>query len=120
MASGLSVGIIHVKDPISVEELFVPSFNSEPYDPSLPEGSPSRTKRRKANTSAIPPLRASSEMSHTIPLALPEGMRGIILEELLALEAKEELGPKFLMLEQGMRIGGLHSYSRNDVAELTI
>ncbi|CAD6586607.1 MAG: 3',5'-cyclic-nucleotide phosphodiesterase pde1 [Cyphobasidiales sp. Tagirdzhanova-0007] len=101
---GLTIGIIHVKDPISVEELFVPSFNSEPYDPSLPEGSPSRTKRRKANTSAIPPLRASSEMSHTIPLALPEGMRGIILEELLALEAKEELGPKFLMLEQGMRI----------------
>ena len=94
------VGIVHVKDPTSIENLAGEILRTQ--GANLTEGI-HVAKKRKGNVSALPKETIDGKSDEVA--VVPENIKALILNELLELEAKEELGATFLLLEQGMRIG---------------
>ncbi|KAK9900339.1 hypothetical protein P389DRAFT_165570 [Cystobasidium minutum MCA 4210] len=127
---GVTVGIIHVKDPTSLAEVLAFSEGSaqntagaaSPTGNKRPKVSPSLSASAPASAQSPPSRRTRSASSRSalqqsdtkagiktreaqgINLHLPEQIKNKIYSELQELESRDQLGVRYLMLEQGMRI----------------
>ena len=126
------VCIVHVKDPISLDEVLntspeaalvdvpsaetfvAPAVKKARASPtSSTSSTPSRRTRSTSAKSATVPFPSQAETSQTrqrtessqsVDVSLPEGIKTKLYNELQELEGRDQLGVRYLMLEQGMRI----------------